>query len=126
VNSVWLWGAGDAVEPLGIAAGWLITDDGWLSDLWRLHRGQAGSLEDIPRLLRESSTDLLIALPAGLGTAEDFARWDQAALAPVRAALETSRLGHVTLQVDTTVVHVPAVARWAFWRRPRPLHEVLA
>ena len=126
VNSVWLWGAGDTVEPSGIAAGWLITDDGWLADLWRLHRGQAGSLDDIPRLLRESSADLHIALAAGLGTAEDLARWDQAALAPARAALETGRLGHVTLQVDTTVFHVPAVARWAFWRRPRPLHEVLA
>jgi hypothetical protein len=126
VNSVWLWGAGGTAEPLGGAAGWLITDDAWLAGLWRLHRGQAGSLDDTPRLLAESSADLRIALAAGFGSAADLAQWDQAVLAPVRAALEAGRLGQVTLQIDAALVHVPAVARWAFWRRPRPLHESLA
>ncbi len=126
VNSVWLWGAGGTAEPLGNAAGWLITDDAWLADLWRLHRGQAGSLDGLPRLLDQSSGDLHIALAAGLGSAEDLARWDQAVLAPARAALEAGRLGQVTLQSDALLVDVPAGARWAFWRRPHPLHEVLA
>ncbi len=67
-----------------------------------------------------------MALAAGFGTAEDLARWDQAVLAPVRAALEAGRLRQVTLQFDVALVHVPAVARWAYWRRPRPLHESLA
>jgi hypothetical protein len=126
VNSVWLWGAGDAVKPLGIAAGWLITDDAWLADLWRLHRGQAGSPHDMPRLLGEPSGDLRIAVATGFGTAEDLVRWDQAVLAPVRAALQAGRLRQVTLQFDASLVHVPARVRWAYWRRPRPLHESLA
>lgn len=126
VNSLWLWGAGDTAEPLGSAAGWLVTDDAWLAGLWRLHQGQAGSLDDLPRLLDESSADLRIALAAGPGAADDLVRWDQAVLAPVRASLEAGRLARVLLQVDTALVHVPAAARWAFWRRPRPLHEALA
>ena len=126
MNSVWLWGAGDTAEPHGNAAGWLITNDAWLAGLWRLHRGQAGSLEEWPRLLGKSSGELRIALAAELGPTEDLVRLDQAVLAPVRAALEAGRLGQVTLQVDEALVHVPAVARWAFWRRPRPLHELLA
>ena len=126
VNSVWLWGAGGTAAPLGSAAGWLLTDDAWLAGLWRLHRGQAGSLDDTPRLLGESSDDLRIALATNLGSAEDLAQWDRAVLAPVRAALEAGRLGQVALQFDVALVHVPAAARWAFWRRPRPLHELLA
>jgi hypothetical protein len=127
VNSLWLWGAGGTAEPLGSAAGWLVTDDAWLAGLWRLHRGQAGSVDDLPRLLDESSADLRIALADGTVTADDLARWDEAVLAPVRASLEAGRLGRMTLQVDkAALVHVAAAARWAFWRRPRPLHEVLA
>ncbi len=126
MNSVWLWGAGDTAKPLGSAAGRLITDDAWLDGLWRLHRGQAESLDDTPRLLSEPSGDLRIALATGFDTTEDLARWDQAVLAPVRAALECGRLHQVTLQFDVARVHVPAVARWAYWRRPLPLHESLA
>jgi len=126
VNSVWLWGAGNTAEPHGSTAGWLITDDAWLAGLWRLHQGQAGSLDDLPRVLAGSSGDLRIALAAGLGSAEDLAQLDRAVLAPVQAAREPGRRGHVTLEVEAVLVHVAEVARWAFWRRPRPLHESLA
>jgi len=127
VNSVWLWGVGRAGERCGAAAGTLVTDDAWLAGLWRLHDGDRQPVERIATLVGAAPADLRIAVAHGptQGEASDWlAAIERDVLQPARAALLAHRFRRVMLHTGTTVVDLPAVARWRFWRRPRPFDEV--
>jgi hypothetical protein len=126
VNSTWLWGVGAVTEPQGTAAGCLFADDAWLVGVWRLHGGRCDALDALPQVLAEPSGDLRIAVTAGLDTAGDLAALDAALFEQVRAALLAGRLQEVTVYADGLAIRVTGAARWAFWRRSRPLSEALA
>jgi len=128
VNSVWLWGAGSAGEIRGAARGVLVTDDEWLSGLWRLHGGRLRPARDLAASLADEEGSVLVAFAptvTGGGAAEELQRIDQTVFAPVCAALAAARIQHVALHLGGAELHIPAAARWEFWRRARPLAEVL-
>lgn len=128
VNSVWLWGAGSAGEIRGAARGVLVTDDEWLAGLWSLHGGCLQPPRDLAALLAEGNDAVLVAIAptaTGSGAAEDLQRIEQTVLAPARAALTAARVQHIALHVGSAELDIPAAARWEFWRRARPLAEVL-
>jgi len=128
VNSVWLWGAGSAGEIRGAAPGVLVTDDEWLSGLWRLHGGRLRPARDLAASLADEEGSVLVAIAptvTGGGAAEELQRIDQTVFAPLCAALAAARIQHITLHLGGAELDIPAVARWEFWRRARPLAEVL-
>lgn len=128
VNSVWLWGLGATAEPRGVAPGLLLTDDGWLAGLWHLHGGRTRPLERFARVLEEDSGEVRVGLTAVATDdveAEALRRMEQVVLEPARASLAAARARPVALHVGRTALEIPPGARWAFWRRARPLAEVL-
>lgn len=128
VNSVWLWGAGSAGEVLGAARGVLFTDDEWLAGLWRLHGGRLRPVSDFAASLADEEGAVLAAIAptvTGGGAAEELQRIEQTVLAPARAALAAARVQHIALYLGGAELDIPAAARWEFWRRARPLAEVL-
>jgi hypothetical protein len=128
VNSVWLWGAGSAGEIHGAARGVLVTDDEWLSGLWRLHGGRLRPARDLAASLADEEGSVLVAIAptvTGGGAAEELQRIDQTVFAPVCAALAAARIQHIALHLGGAELDIPAAARWEFWRRARPLAEVL-
>ena len=128
VNSVWLWGAGSAGETCGVARGVLVTDDEWLAGLWRLHGGRLRPARDLAASLAEEEGAVLVAIAptvTGGGAAEELQWVEQTVFAPVRAMLASGRLQHIAFNLGGAELDIPAAARREFWRRPRPLAEVL-
>jgi len=128
VNSVWLWGLGATAEPRGVAPGLLLTDDDWLTGLWRLHGGGLRTVEEFARVLSDEEGVVRIALAPSVaegGEVEALRQMERTVLAPARAALAAARVGSIALHVGSTALEVPANARWTFWRRPRPLARVM-
>lgn len=131
VNSVWLWGAGASADAGGRsrahAAGVLVTDDPWLAGIWRWHGGRVRPPDEFVAALDEGSDALRVALARTCSADEGVLRQlDDEILAPARSRLAASLVSRVSLHAGRFVADVPARARWAFWRRPRPLTEVLA
>jgi hypothetical protein len=129
VNSVWLWGAGVAGSPQGTAAELLLTDDDWLAGLWRLHGGRVRPTGELARAVGEEVATLRVAIaPAASGrtAAEDLRELEQAVFEPARAALAAGRTGRIMLHTGREVLEIGAGARWAIWRRGRPIPEVFA
>lgn len=129
VNSVWLWGAGVAGSPRGTTADVLLTDDDWLAGLWRLHGGRVGQAGGLARAAGEEDANLRVAIapPAsGRTAAEDLRELETAVFEPARAALAAGRTGRISLHTGREVLEIGAGARWAFWRRGRPILEVFA
>jgi hypothetical protein len=129
VNSVWLWGAGTANQPGATTPELLLTDDPWLAALWHLHGGRVQSPDVLAATLEKESIDVRVALAPMMSVhrvREDL-RWiERVILAPARAALTAGRVSRVALHAGRDVFEVSAGARWAVWRRARPLAEVLA
>jgi hypothetical protein len=128
VNSVWLWGAGRAGEKYVGASGALATDDAWLAGLWRLHDGELRAVQQSAAAMREERGDLRIGVATG-SVRDEPSDWlaaiERDVLEPARAALLGRRFRHVALHTGAAVLDVPAGARLRFWRRSRPLGEVL-
>jgi hypothetical protein len=61
----------------------------------------------------------------GGGAAEELQRIEQAVFAPACAALAAARIQHIALHLGGAELDIPGAARWEFWRRARPLAEVL-
>jgi hypothetical protein len=126
VNSVWWWGVGVAATPAAAVTGILVTDDAWLAGLWRLHGGRVRPVGEFAEVLAEESGDLRVAC-GSMWAGDDVLRvTDEQVLAPARSALVAGRAGRVLLHAGRQSFDVQPGARWAFWRRPRPLAEVLA
>lgn len=129
VNSVWLWGIGAAHDAAVHVSGDLLTDDAWLAGLWRRHSGRVQPVTALAQALAEPDSNLRVATMAAIDgrPAGDVLRALEAEVfAPLRAALVASRVRRVSLHTGRKVVELTPAARWAFWRRPRPLAEVAA
>jgi hypothetical protein len=129
VNSVWCWGVGVAGTPAAAVTGVLVTDDAWLAGLWRLHAGRVRPVGEFAEVLAEEPGDVRVACGSmrAHATAENLLRSvEEQVLAPARTALATRRAGRVLLHAGRQSFDVGPGARWAFWRRPRPLARVLA
>ena len=126
VNSVWLWGAGPPAVPCGVVKGVLCTDDDWLAGAWRLHGGAVSPLYALPPALEAGCTAIRVAESPGRVHGDGpgyLQRVEERLLAPARAALWQGRVARIALHLGRSVVEINARARWAFWRRTRPLSE---
>jgi hypothetical protein len=127
VNSVWLWGMGKMREPTAAVQGDLLTDDAWLAALWRRHGGRVRPVTEIAHALQEGGADLRVAAVAGRDgrrAADVLQALEATVFAPVREALAASQVSRVSLYGGGRVIDLTPSARWAFWRRARPLAEV--
>jgi len=127
VNSVWLWGIGSLCDPMGRATDELLTDDAWLAGLWRRHGGRVRPATALAEALAEPGAVLRVAWSAAIDGRSTSGAWralESGLFAPVRAALGASRVSRVSLHTGREVIGLTPLARWAFWRRPRPLVEV--
>ncbi len=129
VNSVWVWGIGTARAPSARVAGDLLTDDAWLAGLWRLHGGQVLPAQALAESLLGGAADLRVAVaqPVAAPRIADHLRMlDERLFGPARAALVAARWSRACVLAGGREFAVTPRARWAVWRRPRPLGEVLA
>jgi hypothetical protein len=132
VNSVWLWGFGEAGPAQGTAAEELVTDDDWLAGLWRLHGAHAAEPSALAAVLAGDAAMVRIGLAAAPGSgpaAPDLSGRLQAlereVSVPLRRALQSGSVAEVSMLAGPAVWQLGPGARWRFWRRPRPLPELL-
>lgn len=126
-NSVWLWGFGAAGAMQRAPEGELLTDDDWLAGLWRLNGSEPGLPERLAAALATDAPVIRLGLVKSPGPDESPA-WpglDRQVFEVVRAALVRGRLQSASLLLGTMTFEASRDARWQFWRRPRPLAEVL-
>jgi hypothetical protein len=127
VNSVWLWGFGAIASGRGALPGELLTDDDWLAGLWRLRGAEPGPPERFAAALATGGALILLSL-AGLTGPDCTATWpalERQVFEPSRAALQRGQLKSVSFLIGASTFEVDRDARWQFWRRPKPLEEVL-
>ncbi len=125
VNSIWLWGFGEAGEPTATDLPVLCTDDFWLAGLWRLHGSEARPLADASRALAAAPALLIAAADASADPPAQLRRWESALAAPLVAALQQARIGAAELLLGAVPYRVTSPARFAVWRRPRPWPQLL-
>jgi hypothetical protein len=129
VNSVWLWGIGSASACTAGGQGTLVSDDDWLVGLWRLHGGAVRPVAELAGVLARADGAVRVAIapdPTGSGAAAELARLERDVLEPLRESLVAGRVPAATLCVGGWIIELDARARWRFWRRGRPLAQVLA
>jgi len=127
VNSVWLWGFGSAGVVQRLSEGVLLTDDDWLTGLARLLGTDPGTPDGLAAALVGDSPTIRLGLAhaAPQGGASALAALERQVFAPVRAALASGALHEASFLLGTATFELTARARWQFWRRSRPLGEVL-
>lgn len=128
VNSVWPWGFGAATAPTGTVRGLLITDDAWLTGLWRLHGGEVRPLATLGPSLEAGTGRILVGIAPRLDgmDADAELHWlERAVFGPLQSALRAGRLERVELLVGDAVFALRATGRLRFWRRTRPLGQLL-
>ena len=127
VNSVWLWGIGAAASTHRAPEGVMLTDDDWLAGLWRLHGAEAGRPERLEAALQDDALVIGLGLVNSPGTdgSPGWSGLDQQVFETVRTALLRGRLQSATFLLGAMSFEVSRDARWQFWRRSRPLAEVL-
>lgn len=127
VNSVWPWGFGSAGAVQPPPEGVLLTDDDWLTGLARLLGAEPGTPAGFAAALAGESP--MIRLGLAIATPSDGASalsaLERDVFAPARAALASGTLHEASFLLGTATFEVTARARWQFWRRSRPLGEVL-
>ncbi|MGB5105049.1 MAG: hypothetical protein WBO04_17260, partial [Steroidobacteraceae bacterium] len=126
-NSLWLWGFGAASPPAPVALPPLYTDDPWLAGLWRAHGSATLSLGEFAQVARERSDALLgwSSIPAPDADA-CLVQAESAVMAPAKATLESGGTAGIDLLVGESAFAIGRRSRLAFWKRSRPLAEVLA
>jgi hypothetical protein len=124
VNSIWLWGFGQAGEPVAGALPMLCSDDFWLVGLWRLHGSPAQPLEETRHALTGAGPLLIAAAGAGLDPQTQLLRWESELAAPLVAALSQARVGTAEVLLGAAAYRLSRGARLAVWRRPRPWSEL--
>jgi hypothetical protein len=121
---VWLWGFGVARDPVATVKGELLADDAWLAGLWRRHGGEPRSVAALAEALAGGDAHVRVASLAGLdgrNVAAALRALEADLFQPVRTALLESNVGRVSLYTGRHLVDLTPSARWAFWRRTRPL-----
>lgn len=128
VNSLWLWGFGRLGEASTARLPTLCTDDAWLAGIWRLHGAAGRPLEEYTVAEPLADDDALLAWsrsPAG-SPGEILAEAERRCFAPALDALRSGTVGGVDILLGARAFTVDSGARFRFWRRPKPLAEVLA
>lgn len=126
-NSLWLWGFGAASPPAPVSLPHLYTDDPWLDGLWFAHGAATRSLEEFAQGIREGGAALLGWSSAPAADADAcVVQAESAAMAPAKAALENGGTAGIDLLVGENAFTIGRRSRLAFWKRSRPLAEVLA
>lgn len=127
VNSVWLWGFGSAGAVQRPPEGVLLTDDDWLTGLAALLGADAGTANGFAAALAGDSATIRLGLAnaAAPDGASALSALERHVFAPARAALASGTLHEASFLLGTATFDVTALARWQFWRRSRPLGEVL-
>jgi hypothetical protein len=128
VNSLWLWGFGRLVEAPSAKLPTLVTDDAWLSGIWRLHGADLRALEEDSAVGPGGGADLLLAWSSSPVTDPEkaLAEAERRCFAPALTALRSGAVGGVEVLLGEHACSVDSVARRRFWRRRKPLAEVLA
>lgn len=127
VNSVWLWGFGAAGDSQSVPEGTLLTDDDWLTGFWRLIGGDASTPDGLPAALAGERALIRLALadPGTDDVASTLSELEHRVFAPAREALASGAVHDVALLSGATCHAVRRGARLLFWRRSRPLVEVM-
>ncbi len=129
INSLWLWGFGEAEEAASAAElPSLHCDDAWLMGLWRLNGGEPGSLATAGSAMQAAgAADLLVAsTTASEDPLASLREWESRLCEPLAAAVRSGRVAEATVLLGDTPVSITHRSRLAVWRRPRALTEVLA
>jgi hypothetical protein len=127
VNSLWLWGFGRTAQAHPMSLPGLRTDDAWLRGFWRMHGAHASPLPEHGLLDPGATADGIVAwshTPAN-GEVDALARAEAQLFAPAMARLGDGSLQQIVMRLGDRTIRVDRRARFRFWRRPRPLHEVL-
>jgi hypothetical protein len=127
INSVWLWGFGTAAPTSRAPEGELHTDDDWLAGLWLLHGAEPQPPDRLEAALSgdAQAIHLGLARPVRTDGSPTWSELEQRVFVPAREALLRGRLHSVSLLLGAAAFEVNRNARWQFWRRARPLGEVL-
>jgi hypothetical protein len=137
VNSLWPWGGGRLPSPGVSAHDALWSDDAVFQGLARLlgidatelPRSFTGAGKRRPLAIHEA-----LEAPARNGDAllwrDELARFEADWLAPAMAALRSGRLDALRLlapgELAAAELQVSRQDLWKFWRKPRPLSELVA
>ena len=127
-NAVWLWGFGHAGPGSAASLPPLYTDDPWLAGLWRLHGVAAHPIEHLPPSGGDVAEGALLGwsrAPGG-GMVDAIAVVDARCLSMARDLLVRGRIDELALLLGQRAFALDRTARLRFWRRSRPLHEMLA
>ena len=124
VNALWPWGYGRRAAQASLELPSLCTDDDWLAGAWRVHGSTARGIAApgaLDSLLRGGAREVLIAWsePA------DAAVLESRCFEPLLGALARGDVV-VDLLIGDRARRIDHRARRRFWRRRRPLGEVLA
>jgi hypothetical protein len=128
VNSLWLWGFGQAGKPEQTQLPALFTDDVWLEGLWRMHGAAAAGLAGFAADSSRTEGDVLVAwsrrpeLPASDALEEA----ERCLFEPTQAALRSGAVDHLDMLLGERTFAMDPGARLRFWRRGRPLETALA
>ncbi len=127
VNSVWLWGFGRAGAAQSAPEGVLLTDDDWLAGCWRLIGGEPATPDGLPAALAGEGALIRLGLvdPGTADVESTLCGLERRVFAPVRAALDSGALHEADFLSGATCHAVTRRARLRFWRRSRPLAEIL-
>ena len=128
VNSVWLWGFGEAGPAQGTPSEVLATDDDWLDGLWRLHGALAAEPSALASVVAGDAPMVRIALAAAPAAPEVPAALralERQVSLPLREALRSGSVAEASILAGPVVWQLHSGARWRFWRRERPLAELL-
>lgn len=127
VNSVWLWGFGTAGDARPVPMGALLTDDDWLTGLWRLIGRHPATPDGLAAALTGEAPLIRLGLvdPGTSDLALMLAGLERRVFAPVRAALASGALDEAVFLLGAASYLVGRGARLRFWRRSRPLVELL-
>lgn len=125
-NSLWLWGFGAASPRAPVSLPPLYTDDPWLEGMWLAHGAAARPLEEFAPMTGDGGVVLLGWSSAPASDADAcLLQAESACISPARRALASGRTAGIDLLAGEGAFAMGRRNRLAFWKRPRPLAEVL-
>jgi hypothetical protein len=120
INSLWLWGAGESSGHASQVLPTLHTDDAWLGGIWRMTGSNVQPVEaDWSRDGADGQRVIVAASEVPDESLEDTI------FRPLQALVAQGKVRSVQFLVGDQVFQVNSAVRWKFWRRTRPLSELL-
>jgi hypothetical protein len=128
VNALWLWGFGRADDATQFEGPAIYTDDAWLAGLWKIHGAEANAIADLAAGLARIDNDALLGWSglAASAPGESILEAERRCLAPARAALRSGSIDDLDMLLGERAFATGRGARLRFWRRGKPLAELLA